>query len=92
MTQGVLALSKNSALPKDEQMGDSLRRIRAQPPEVAMVKLADRITNLAPPPAHWNAQKVAAYRAEAEAILAALGDVSAFLSARFRQRLDAYPH
>lgn len=88
---GVRALTKDEALPKEERMPDSLRRILAQPPEVAMVKLADRITNLAPPPAHWKAEKIAAYREEGEAILAALGHASAFLAARFRERLAAYP-
>jgi (p)ppGpp synthase/HD superfamily hydrolase len=91
VTQGVLALSKDGALPKSEQMADSLRRIRSQPPEIAMVKLADRITNLAPPPPQWTAEKVAAYRAQAEEILRALGGASAFLSIRFRERLERYP-
>lgn len=91
VTQGVVALSKNEALPKGEQMADSLRRIRSQPPEVAMVKLADRITNLAPPPPHWNAAKISKYRSEAEEIVSALGDASAFLSTRFRDRLAGYP-
>jgi (p)ppGpp synthase/HD superfamily hydrolase len=88
---GVLALTKDNALPKSAQMEDSLRRILAQPPEVAMVKLADRITNLAPPPAHWDATKISKYRAEAEEILRTLGTASAFLSARFRERLERYP-
>jgi (p)ppGpp synthase/HD superfamily hydrolase len=51
---GVAALTKDPTLPKAEQMADSLRRIRAQPAEIAAVKLADRTTNLAPPPAHWS--------------------------------------
>jgi len=89
--EGVVALSKNGDLPKEAQMADSLRRILAQPPEVAMVKLADRITNLAPPPPHWSAEKISKYRAEAEVILKTLGSASPFLAARFRQRLDAYP-
>ncbi len=91
VADGVSALSKNGALAKAEQMADSLARIRSQPPEVAMVKLADRITNLAPPPPQWNAQKVVLYRAEAEEILSALGSASAFLQIRFRERLAAYP-
>lgn len=40
---GVSALTKNEKLPKAEQMADSLRRIREQPPEIAVVKLADRL-------------------------------------------------
>lgn len=88
---GVKALTKNDALPKEQQMGDSLARIKLQPVEVAMVKLSDRITNLAPPPAHWTPEKIAKYRKEAELILSELGFASAFLSARFRERLDRYP-
>ena len=72
-------------------MADSLRRILTQPAEVAMVKLADRITNLAPPPPHWTAEKITRYRAEAEQIVQALGEVSPFLSLRFRGRLVGYP-
>ena len=88
---GVVALSKNTTLPKADQMADSLRRIRCEPTEVAMVKLADRITNLSPPPPHWGPEKVSKYRAEAEEILRLLGDASAFLSIRFRARLATYP-
>lgn len=86
----VAALSKNGALPKPEQMPDSLRRIRAQPREAWIIKLADRITNLAPPPSYWTREKCAAYRAEAEEILAALGESSSLLSARLRERIAAY--
>src|SRR3569832_156571 len=49
---GVSALSKlDDSIPKPDRMADSLRRIRAQPREIWLVKLADRFTNLAPPPA-----------------------------------------
>jgi (p)ppGpp synthase/HD superfamily hydrolase len=87
---GVEALSKNAALPKGEQMADSLRRIRAQPREVWMVKLADRTTNLAPPPAYWTREKKEAYREEARAIADALGSACPALDARLRARIDAY--
>ena len=40
---GVAALSKNGALPKAERMADALARIRLQPREEWMVKLADRV-------------------------------------------------
>jgi (p)ppGpp synthase/HD superfamily hydrolase len=53
VAQGVLALSKDSAKDKAEQLGDSLKRIVLTSREVWMVKLADRITNLQPPPSHW---------------------------------------
>lgn len=86
---GVEALSKRKGAA--DPMGDSLRRILAEGPEIAMVKLADRITNLAPPPPHWSAEKIAKYRVEGERILKELGAASPFLTTRFHERLAAYP-
>jgi (p)ppGpp synthase/HD superfamily hydrolase len=90
VADGVRALSKDPALPKQEQMVDSLRRIQQQPSPVWMVKLADRITNLQPPPSHWTQTKIAQYQAEAVAILQALGAASAFLAQRLDQKIQAY--
>jgi (p)ppGpp synthase/HD superfamily hydrolase len=86
----VAALSKDPAVPKAERMADSLRRIKEQPPEASLIKLADRITNLAPPPSYWTREKCGSYRAEAEQILAALGAASPVLSARLRDRITSY--
>lgn len=71
-------------------MADSLARIRQQPLAVSMVKLADRITNLQPPPAHWDAAKIADYRAEAGTILEALDDADGWLAARLRGKIEGY--
>jgi (p)ppGpp synthase/HD superfamily hydrolase len=90
IADGVRALSKDDALPKDERMADSLRRIREQPHAVWAVKLADRITNLAPPPRHWTREKCRAYRDEAIVIADALGPASPVLEARIRARIEAY--
>ena len=87
---GVLALSKDASLPGHERMADSLRRIREQPREVWMVKLADRITNLAPPPLHWQQPRIAAYRAEALEILRALGEASPILAGRLADMIEVY--
>ncbi len=87
---GVLALTKNAALPKVEQMPDSLRRIREQPREIWIVKLADRITNLQRPPAHWSVEKARRYLDEAVTIRDALGEASPFLRSRMEQKLVAY--
>jgi guanosine-3',5'-bis(diphosphate) 3'-pyrophosphohydrolase len=88
---GVRALTKSSTLPKADAMADSLRRIRTQPVEVWAVKLADRITNLSRPPGHWTDEKIAAYREEARAILAALGEAHEPLATRLASRIAAYP-
>jgi (p)ppGpp synthase/HD superfamily hydrolase len=87
---GVAALSKNPRLPKDQQLAESLERIVRQPHEVWMVKLADRITNLQPPPPHWKPEKIARYREEAVAIRDALREASPFLSARITRKIAAY--
>ena len=88
---GVRALTKDASLPKHEAMTDSLRRIREQPSEIWAVKLADRITNLAPPPAKWSSEKIATYREEAEVILVALREAHAPLAARLARRISEYP-
>jgi 5'-deoxynucleotidase YfbR-like HD superfamily hydrolase len=90
VANGVCALSKDKALPKDAQLGDSLERIRRQPREIAMVKLADRITNLQPPPSHWTQEKAETYRVEAAEILRQLEGASAFLAARLSAKIEAY--
>ena len=89
---GVLALSKNNILEsKQEKMQDSLARIKQQPREIWMVKLADRITNLQPPPGHWDADKIERYREEGREILKALGGASSYLAGRLRQKIKEYP-
>jgi len=90
VADGVQALSKDASLPKEAQMADSLRRIRLQPREVWLVKLADRITNLDAPPHYWSREKRQKYRDEALTIAEALGSASAALDARIRSRATAY--
>lgn len=90
VANGVVALSKNDALPKEERMADSLRRIRAQPHEVWIVKLADRTINMSAPPSHWDNEKKKKYRAEAYEIADALGAASDHLHGRLRARADHY--
>ncbi len=87
---GVVALSKDAAVAKADRLADSLRRIRQQPPEVWIVKLADRVVNLERPPAPWTGDKRRAYRAEAGEILAALAAASPFLADRLRGRIARY--
>jgi len=88
---GVLALTKNDSLDKNLRMRDSIERIKLQPGEIWMVKLADRITNLQPPPAHWSSEKIDSYRIEAEYIIEQLGSASTLLRERLRKKIDTYP-
>ncbi len=91
VARGVAALSKD---PRDgdksAQMLASLARIRECPPEVWMVKLADRIHNLRVPPHYWTAAKIAAYRDEARQIHAALADACPVLGGRLLERIASY--
>ena len=90
VADGVNALTKNESLEKSLRMSDSLERILASPAEVGMVKLADRITNLQPPPSHWNKEKIRSYYAEAELIFNALGHLNAALSERMKEQMAFY--
>lgn len=91
VADGVTALSKDRAIAKQDALADSLRRIVLAPHAVWCVKLADRISNLQPPPPHWSAEKIAKYRDEARLILATLGPANAYLAARLQEKIDAYP-
>lgn len=90
VADGVLALTKNIALPKAEQMQDSLRRIVEQGAEIRMVKMADRINNLQPPPAYWTIEKKKRYQQEAQLILETLGGIHPYIEARLAQKIIDY--
>jgi (p)ppGpp synthase/HD superfamily hydrolase len=90
VAEGVLALSKNPSLAKPLQMQDSLQRIMRQPREVQMVKLADRISNLQPPPAYWTKERITAYRKEAIEIYDALKDANEYLASRLSQKIEEF--
>ena len=87
---GVMALSKNPSLPKEEQMLDSLLRIKQQIPEIAMVKLADRTCNLQQPPSYWSTEKRQRYHQQAQQIWTHLSFACPYLSARLHQKIQAY--
>jgi len=55
-----------------------------------MVKMADRITNLQPPPGYWSNEKRSMYLEEAKEIHAVLKDASPYLSARLSDKIKAY--
>ena len=87
---GVLALTKDKNIPKDQQMLDSLTRIKAQPKEVWAVKLGDRICNLYAPPYYWDNQKKINYLEEAKTIHAHLKDGNEYLANRLMKKMEDY--
>lgn len=90
VAKAVLALTKSAELPDEEQMQDCLKRIKLLPPEVRAVKLADRITNLQPPPPHWNNERIIRYRDESRLILSELKDGNDFLAKRLEGKIEEY--
>lgn len=91
IAKGVLALSKDKTLPsKEAQMRDSIERLKKRQNCVVLVKLADRISNLGVPPAHWDAAKKRAYVKEAQLILDELGYAHAYLADKLREKITAY--
>ena len=90
VAEGVLALTKNSDLEKSVKMMDSLKRIKQQPKEVWAVKLADRITNLQPPPHFWTSEKIWKYKEEARIILEELRSGNEYLETRLKEKIEEY--
>lgn len=99
VADGVLALTKDESVGtgltrqqrKERRMADSLERIKMQPREIWMVKMADRITNLQPPPRLWAPEKISRYREEAIKIHRALKAGSRHLADRLQEKIDHYP-
>jgi len=87
---GVQALSKDPARPKADQLADSIRRIRLQPAEIWLVKLADRIVNLSPPPADWTPAKIRNYWEDAKLIHRQLQQASPYLGQRLWAHIHTY--
>lgn len=91
VVSGVSALTKDETLfGKQKQMEDSLRRLKELPHCVQMVKLADRITNLAPAPLFWNKSKRQNYVDEAKKIFEALKDSNPYLASKLKNKIDNY--
>ncbi len=90
VADGVAAMTKNMELPKEEQLRDSLMRILEQPKEVAMAKLADRISSMLPPPAEWSREKIETIAKNAELIRGMLGEASPHLSKRLERKILFY--
>jgi (p)ppGpp synthase/HD superfamily hydrolase len=88
--KGVAALTKSKKLGRVEAMQDSLERILEEPPEVGMVKMADRITNLQEPPGDWLEDKILFYFEESKLIHRQLKHLSQPLADRLQWKIEQY--
>ena len=90
VADGVQALSKNYALQKPNQILDSIYRILKQPKEIWMIKMADRITNLNPPPDFWALEKKQSYLTQSLEILQAFSPANPLLAKRLQYKIETY--
>lgn len=90
IANAVSALTKNEELPKELRMQDCMNRIKKLQKEVWAVKLADRITNLQPPPEHWDKAKRMKYQEEAKLILMELKGGNEYLERRLEGKIKVY--
>jgi len=86
----VIALSKDYKLPKKIQLEDSIERILNQPLEVQIVKLADRISNLYPPPKTWSKEKIINYHQKSIILYEKLKNANTFLSEKLLNKIKNY--
>ena len=91
VASGVEALTKNENIAsKKDRMIDSLIRIKQQPYEIWMVKMADRVCNLQKPPKSWEKSKIIAYREEGILIYKNLKEADEILASRLSKQIDRY--
>ena len=90
IADGVLALSKDEHVNKQEQMMDCIRRIKECKKEVAIVKLADRTFNMRSRPSGWSKEHCEKYLREAILIKNELGMYSHYLDNKLELRIKEY--
>ena len=71
-------------------MKDSLERIKKQPKEIAVVKIADRLFNISSRVLTWSKEKQEAYKKEAQVICDELGYVSDKVKAKLQHQINIY--
>jgi len=86
----VQALTKNILLSEKEQILDSVKRIKNESREVAIVKLADRISNLNIPPKSWSKEKINSYYNDSIIILNSFRGINFILEKRLENKIQNY--
>lgn len=90
VAEAVLALTRNEQLEEDEQIPDSLSRIKKLSKDIWVVKLADRIANLKPPPDSWTTEKIKKYLEVSMLIYEELKEANTTLADRLLGKIDSY--
>lgn len=87
IADGVNSMTKNYDLEKQEQFEDNMQRLLAQPKEIQMIKLADRINNLCIEPEFWDDDEIEGYIKESKAIYSYLKDSNIYLANRLNSKI-----
>ncbi len=90
IADGVLSLSRNENIDYEKQIPDCIERIKLQPKEVAIVKLADRLLNVRDRFADWTEEKLEKYKKEAQYICDELGYACDNLKNELQKAIDVY--
>ena len=90
VANAVKSLSRNEELPFEEQIPDCLNRIKSQPKEVAIVKMADRLYNIRERYLGWTLEHQEMYKKEAQLVCNELGYASINLKNALQQAIEEY--
>ena len=90
VAKAVKALSRNEDIPFDEQIPDCLNRIKQQPKEVSIVKMADRLYNIRERYNAWDFQRQEKYKKEAQLVCDELGYASENMRLALQKAIDEY--
>jgi (p)ppGpp synthase/HD superfamily hydrolase len=80
-------LSENS---EKKSLDEYLEGLANGPRSAQIIKMADRIVNLRPPPALWDQEKITEYHKESQKILCRLGPANQALADRLKQKIGQY--
>ncbi len=90
VASAVMALSRNLKIEVDKQIPDCIERIKNQPKEVAIVKMADRMFNMRERFPYWDKAKQDNYKIEGQLICDELGFMCENLKNELQKTINNY--
>lgn len=90
VANAVKALSRDQNLEYYDQIPDCIERIKLQPKEVAIVKMADRLFNVRERYLKWTKEKQDKYKVEAQYVCDELGYACENLRLELQKAIDNY--
>lgn len=90
IANAVNSLSRNEKIPFNEQIPDCLNRIKNQPKEVAIVKMADRLFNIRERYKAWDLERQEMYKKESQLVCDELGYASDNMKKALQLAIDEY--